>query len=104
LLARMNDLIALVKKLEKDIYNQHGDIRRLQSLIENCAGCWGLFVKFTRVNTHETMKLLDQMMFISPGFLSTRLILSSFYNSFNFWQRAILKRRYVHANNDINST
>jgi len=39
LLARMNDLIALVKKLEKDIANQHGDVRRLQSLIENCAGC-----------------------------------------------------------------
>lgn len=39
LLARMNDLIALVKKLEKDISNQHGDVRRLQSLIENCAGC-----------------------------------------------------------------
>lgn len=35
----MNDLIALVKKLEKDIQNQHGDIRRLQTLIENCAGC-----------------------------------------------------------------
>lgn len=39
LLAKMNDLIALVKKLEKDISNQHGDVRRLQSLIENCAGC-----------------------------------------------------------------
>ncbi|CRK87307.1 CLUMA_CG001109, isoform A [Clunio marinus] len=39
LLAKMNDLIALVKKLEKDIANQHGDVRRLQSLIENCAGC-----------------------------------------------------------------
>lgn len=35
----MNDLIALVKKLQQDIANQHGDIRRLQSLIENCAGC-----------------------------------------------------------------
>lgn len=35
----MNDLIALVKKLEKDIANQHGDVKRLQSLIENCAGC-----------------------------------------------------------------
>jgi hypothetical protein len=40
LLRSMNDLIALVKKLEKDIKNQHDDIRRLQSLIENCAGCW----------------------------------------------------------------
>lgn len=39
LLKGMNDLIALVKKLEKDIANQHGDIRRLQSLIENCASC-----------------------------------------------------------------
>lgn len=39
LLAKMNDLIALVKKLEKDIANQHGDVKRLQSLIENCAGC-----------------------------------------------------------------
>lgn len=39
LVAKMNDLIALVKKLEKDISNQHGDVRRLQSLIENCAGC-----------------------------------------------------------------
>lgn len=39
LLSKMNDLIALVKKLEKDISNQHGDVRRLQSLIENCAGC-----------------------------------------------------------------
>lgn len=39
LLARMNELIALVKKLEKDISNQHGDVKRLQSLIENCAGC-----------------------------------------------------------------
>jgi thrombospondin 2/3/4/5 len=39
LLRSMNDLIALVKKLEKDISNQHGDIRRLQSLIENCASC-----------------------------------------------------------------
>ncbi|CAG9803730.1 unnamed protein product [Chironomus riparius] len=39
LLKGMNDLIALVKKLEKDISNQHSDIRRLQSLIENCAAC-----------------------------------------------------------------
>ncbi|KAG5684576.1 hypothetical protein PVAND_013801 [Polypedilum vanderplanki] len=39
LLRGMNDLIALVKKLEKDIANQHGDIRRLNSLIENCAVC-----------------------------------------------------------------
>lgn len=43
LLRSMNDLIALVKKLEKDISNQHGDIRRLQSLIENCASCWKLY-------------------------------------------------------------
>lgn len=39
LLRGINDLIALVKKLQQDIANQHADIRRLQSLIENCAGC-----------------------------------------------------------------
>lgn len=39
LLRSINDLIALVKKLQQDIANQHADIRRLQSLIENCAGC-----------------------------------------------------------------
>ena len=39
LLRGLNDLIALVKKLQQDIANQHADIRRLQSLIENCAGC-----------------------------------------------------------------
>src|SRR5690349_13372729 len=39
LLRGINDLIALVKKLQQDIANQHGDIKRLQSLIENCAAC-----------------------------------------------------------------
>jgi hypothetical protein len=39
LLRGINDLIELVKKLQRDIANQHEDIRRLQSLIENCAGC-----------------------------------------------------------------
>lgn len=39
LLRGINDLIALVKKLQNDIANQHADIKRLQSLIENCAGC-----------------------------------------------------------------
>lgn len=39
LLRGINDLIALIKKLQQDIANQHADIRRLQSLIENCAGC-----------------------------------------------------------------
>lgn len=39
LLRGINDLIALVKKLQQDIANQHADIKRLQSLIENCAGC-----------------------------------------------------------------
>lgn len=39
LLRGINDLIALVKKLQQDIANQHADIRRLQTLIENCAGC-----------------------------------------------------------------
>lgn len=48
----MNDLIALVKKLEKDIHNQHGDVKRLQSLIENCAGCWKP-THLVRVNTHQ---------------------------------------------------
>jgi hypothetical protein len=76
LLARMNDLIALVKKLEKDIYNQHGDIRRLQSLIENCAGCWELSLKFTCVNTHENHEVvgpndvyLTQTSFNSSNFI-----------------------------------
>lgn len=39
LLRGINDLIALIKKLQQDIANQHADIKRLQSLIENCAGC-----------------------------------------------------------------
>lgn len=39
LLRAITDLIALVKKLQQDIANQHADIRRLNSLIENCAGC-----------------------------------------------------------------
>lgn len=39
LLRGINDLIALVKKLQQDIANQHADIKRLQSLIENCAAC-----------------------------------------------------------------
>lgn len=39
LLRSINNLIALIKKLQQDIANQHADIRRLQSLIENCAGC-----------------------------------------------------------------
>lgn len=39
LLRGINDLIALIKKLQQDIANQHDDIRRLHTLIENCAGC-----------------------------------------------------------------
>jgi Cartilage oligomeric matrix protein len=39
ILRAINDLIALIKKLQQDIANQHADIRRLNSLIENCAGC-----------------------------------------------------------------
>lgn len=39
LLRGINDLIALVKKLREDVAAQNADIKRLQSLIENCAGC-----------------------------------------------------------------
>jgi Cartilage oligomeric matrix protein len=35
----MNDLIALIKKLQQDIANQRGDIARLTEFIQNCAGC-----------------------------------------------------------------
>lgn len=51
LLRSINSLIALIKKLQQDIANQHEDIRRLQSLIENCAGCQEKPLEIRDMNT-----------------------------------------------------
>lgn len=58
LLRGINDLIALVKKLQQDIANQHGDIKRLQSLIENCAGC----------QEPQNLQRLDTCLYANPCF------------------------------------
>jgi thrombospondin 2/3/4/5 len=58
LLRSINDLIALIKKLQQDIANQHADIRRLQSLIENCAGC----------QEPQNLRRLDTCQYANPCF------------------------------------